>query len=256
MRKVVLAALVAALGFGGSANADVLKPDKIIVKSLIVGEVDSDVGVGDVEIAGDVTITGTLATTGALTFDGSLTAVSGDHLVLNTTSDDRQVRINSRNFTQATGDSIAFQSKPNQTVATTGSVYGGQVSPRCADTIACANLIGLEISPILKGTSGAVSGDWRAADLILEDEGAGRTITGDAEFIRARPNLASTVTGDVMFAELLTAEGATNWELFASFPAVSSVFVAPGNTTALSNQGYVKVKIGGTAYRIPVLEDE
>jgi hypothetical protein len=179
-----------------------------------------------------------------------------DDLDLQTVLDSKTVKVNSRDYSQASGDSIGFQSKPNQNVTTTGSVYGGQVSPRCASAKACANLIGLEVSPILKGTSGNVSGDWRAADLILEDEGAGRTITGDAEFIRARPNLASTVTGDVMFAELLTAEGATNWELFASFPAVASVFVAPGNTSAISNAGYLKIKVGGTAYRLVVLEDE
>lgn len=179
-----------------------------------------------------------------------------DHLKVNTVLDSKTVRVNSRDYSQATGDSIGFQSKPAQAVASTGSVYGTQISPRCKSGIACANLIGIESSPILQGTSGDVSGDWRAFDGILEDGGAGRTITGDAQFIRARLNAGSTVTGDVMLFELLAKEGATDWELLGSVPAVTGVFVAPGNTSAISNAGYVKVKIGGTAYRIPVLEDE
>src|SRR3990167_1050641 len=53
--------------------------------------------------------------------------------VLQTVADSNAVKLNSRNFTQATGSSIGFQSKPGQNATSTGSVIGGEVSPRAND---------------------------------------------------------------------------------------------------------------------------
>lgn len=56
-------------------------------------------------------------------------APADTNLDLKTTTDSKPVRINSRNYTQASGDSIGFQATPNQTVTTTGEVFGAQLKP-------------------------------------------------------------------------------------------------------------------------------
>lgn len=187
----------------------------------------------------------------------SFTAPTGEDLVLNTTTDSKIVKINSRDYTQASGSSIAFQAKPNQTVLTTGTVYGGQIQPRYASGIAGDSLVGLDVEPILKGTTGNLSGDWRGLDVVLEsDNPSSRTIAGTATGIRVRNNIHTTVTGDVEVIQVTDDGGTTPYELLGTFPAVAGVFVAPGNTSAIANAGYLKIKIGGTAYRLVVMEDE
>ena len=193
---------------------------------------------------------------GALVVRGSGTAGSFGHSSINSPSDSTTIRLNSRDYTQTSGDSIGFQSKPRATGTGTSTVYGAQVSPRFGSAIAGGSLVGVEASPILQGTSGDLSGDWRAFDAILEDGGAGRTVSGTATALRVRSNLGSTVTGGAHVFHILNEEGATAWSSFAKFDTGVAFVAAPGNTTALSNAGYVKVSIAGTLYRIPVLEDE
>ena len=53
-----------------------------------------------------------------------------------TVTDSKTVKINSRNYTQASGNSIGFQAKPAQTVASSGNVIGFEVSPRVNSGIA------------------------------------------------------------------------------------------------------------------------
>jgi hypothetical protein len=178
------------------------------------------------------------------------------HLDIQTVSDDRTLRLNSRDFVQASGDSIGLQSKPAQAATTTGSAYGAQISPRVKATFGAGSLIGVEASPILQGTAGDLSGDVRCFDAIAEDGGAGRTIAGVVAAIRARLNMASTVTGGAWVVHVTTPEAALKWAGLLKLPAIANVFVAPGNTTALSNMGRILVDIGGTVYAIPVLENE
>lgn len=56
---------------------------------------------------------------------GVIEAAAANDLSINTVSDDKIVKINSRNYTQVSGSSIGFQVKPAQTVTSTGSVIGG-----------------------------------------------------------------------------------------------------------------------------------
>jgi hypothetical protein len=202
---------------------------------------------------GNVTLSGI---GGTLTVN-SLTAASGANLTLNTTSDDKQVRINSRSFTQATGDSMAFQAKPSQTVTTTGSVQGGQISPRLQTGVAAATLIGLHVDTDMKGTTGNVSTAIRTLELENVNDATSTRTVADYEALKFRINATgTTLTNDAVIMRVPATEGGYNWTLFGKFDAVTGVFVAPGNTSAISNAGYLKIKIGSTAYRIPVLEDE
>lgn len=179
---------------------------------------------------------------------GGGTSEASQHLVLNTTTDTTQVRINSRSFTAATGDNMAFQAKPSQTVTTTGSLQGGQISPRLQSAIAAANLIGLHIDTDMKGTAGGdVSGDVRGMEIeMVSDASSGRTIAGDVQGIRFRTNLDATVTGHVVPLYVLSGEAAGGqWDAFVKFSAAIAGVVnhAPG-TEPTTADGYIKVLIG------------
>lgn len=205
----------------------------------------SAVAIGYLTTDGLVYIKDQLGTVRAL---AAGTAESAQHLILNTVSDDKQVRINSRSFTQASGDSMAFQAKPSQTVTTTGSVQGGQISPRLQAGIAAASLIGLHIDTDMKGaTGGDVSGDVRGMEIeMVSDASSGRTIAGDVQGIRFRTNLDATVTGHVVPIYVLSGEAAGGqWDAFVKFSAAIAGVVnhAPG-TEPTTADGYIKVLVG------------
>ncbi len=84
----------------------------------------------------------------------TLKGKAGSHLSLTVTDNDKQVRINHRSYNNATGDTIGYTSKPNQTVTTTGDVYGAQMQPRVAAAVGANRLVGYQSAPIIKGTSG------------------------------------------------------------------------------------------------------
>ena len=182
-----------------------------------------------------------------------MSAESTEHLVLKTESDDKQVRINSRSFTQASGDTMAFQSKPSQTVTTTGSVQGGQISPRLQDAIAAANVIGLHVDIDLKGSSGDVSGALKVLELELVDAGAGRTITGDVAGATFRSNMGSTISGQCVPLKVFQHETAAGaWD---GILKVEAALGTQSGTTATDKTGNTKsgtliVYAGTTPYHI------
>lgn len=164
---------------------------------------------------------------------------------LNTLSDDKQVRINSRSYTQATGDTMAFQSKPSQTVTTTGTVKGGDISPRLQDAVAAANLIGLHIDVDQKGTTGNISGQVAVLELeAVTDVTRTSTVSGDCSIIKARTNFTPTVTGHVVFAKLQQSEAAGgNWDGLVKAPVQASFCAKHTNAGATlpTDAGYITV---------------
>ena len=185
---------------------------------------------------------------------GSLTQATTEHMILNTVSDNRQVRINSRSFVQATGDSISFQSKPSQTVTTTGSVFGGQISPRLQSGVAAGNIIGFDVNADLKGTAaGTVSGDVRALNLELVTDDAGtRDVGGNVNFIRMRAAFsAGTISGKFVPIRIEKAEAQTGSEQYGAVLELTSTVAgvwndAPG-TEPTTADGYIKVFVNGNA---------
>lgn len=183
----------------------------------------------------------------------TITSASTVNLALNSTSDDKQPRLNSRSFTQATGDSIGFQSKPSQTVTTTGSVQGGQISPRLQDAIAAANVIGLHVDIDLKGTSGDVSGALKVLELELVDAGAGRTITGDVAGATFRSNMGSTISGQCVPLKVFQHETAAGaWDGILKVESALGTQSGTTNTDKTGNakSGTLIVYAGTTPYHI------
>lgn len=173
---------------------------------------------------------------------------------INSTADNTQVRINSRSYTQASGNSIGFQSKPSQTVTTTGDVIGGEISPRLQAAIGTGQIKGLHVDIDLKGATGGNITDIKVLEVeMVSDASAGRTVSGDAMCMQFRNALQGvTVTGDVGVFEVQANEGVA-WEVFGKFPDDSGIAATTGSPASLpANTGYIRVKVGSTLFKIPL----
>jgi len=190
---------------------------------------------------------------------GAAAVLSGsDHLAVRTLADNKQVRINSRNFTQTTGDSIAFQATPNQTVTTTGEVYGGQIKPRVADGINAATVVGLGIDSELKGPgNGALSSDLRGVQLYMGATGGG-TIAGDIIGLRARVESNINPSGHIVLMKPVQHEGSQGWDGMIKFDAALGTHSMTTNSdkTGEAKPGTIKVRgSDGTLYHIQLYAD-
>lgn len=179
------------------------------------------------------------------------------HLFLETSDDDRQVRINSRDFSQTSGNSIAFQAKPSQTATTTGEVIGAEISPRVQSGIGFGVLKGLHIDVDMKGTSGGNGTDVRVLELEAVDAGVNtRTVSGDVAFIRFRSNLSTgTLSGDQTIFKIEAHEGSQAWDAFVKAPASSGLSGGTITDALPANTGWIRVKLGSTFGKVPVYAD-
>lgn len=178
-----------------------------------------------------------------------------ENLALNTEVDSKTVRINSRNYAQTSGSSIGFQSKPAQNAASSGSVIGGEISPRVNSGIALSgsgSIIGLHVDTYLKGTAaGTIGGDVRGLQIELVTDDAGtRDITGNVSAIRVRMAFsAGTVTGNKTVLRVEKPETQTNSEtydaLFELTDTVAGVWNDAPGTEPTTADGYIKVIVNG-----------
>lgn len=191
-------------------------------------------------------------------FVATQTAASGSHMALNTASDDKQVRINSRNFTQTSGDSIGLQVTPNQAANTTGEVFGAQFKPRVADGFDAATVNGIGIDSELKGSGdGALSSDLRGVNLYMGATGSG-TIGGNVVGVRARVESNINPTGNIVLLLPVQHEGSQGWDGLVKFDAALGTHSMTTNTDKTGNtkSGTIKVRgSDGTLYHIQLYAD-
>ena len=197
---------------------------------------------------------------------GAFQGVSGQHLSLNTVSDSKNVRINSRNYTDTTGDAIGFQVKPAQTVSkTANALIGGEISPRLNNGVALAGasgvIMGLNVDPYLKGTAaGTVAGDVRALNLELVTDDAGtRAITGNVNHIRIRSAFSATSVGTFIPIRIEVAEAQTNSKSYDAVLDLTGTGTAWHDTDTVSGDteaGFIRVRVNGNYRRILLFSDE
>ncbi len=176
-----------------------------------------------------------------------------NHHKIETNSDTKNVRINSRSYTQTSGDASGVQIKPNQTVATAG-ITGLEVSPRFAAGIAGTNLVGIKCDPVLKGgsggnLSGGVTGIQVNLDFSISDS---RVITGDVsafETFLAIPS-GNTYSGSVAVMRVRTVN-IKAWDVFLNFDdantgacTVSTTSITSGTNTTHR----LKCLVGSTTF--------
>lgn len=184
----------------------------------------------------------------------NLKASLGNNLDIQSVSDSKPVRINSRDYTQASGSSIGFQVKPAQTVTNADYVKGGEISPRINSGVAGKGLTGLHVDAYLKGTAaGTITEDVRGIELeMLADNGGTRTISGNVSALRIRSAFsATTITGKFVPIRIEFPESQTNsktydavFELTGTVPLVWNS--APGTEPSTAD-GYIKVLVNGVA---------
>jgi len=180
--------------------------------------------------------------------DDAGTAPEESHMHLDTENDQKNVRINSRDYTRTSGDQCAVQTKPNMSVTGTGGITGIEASPRFAEDVAGSKCVGIMSNPILKGDSGGnLSSAMRCYEGKLEsDSGSTRTVA-EAYVFHAMQALHGTVTVGPYVMKVDAGGGNVAWAGFALLP--SDAQVAASDDTTLGDGsvfGYIKVKIGST----------
>ncbi|PIQ83884.1 MAG: hypothetical protein COV75_05080 [Candidatus Omnitrophica bacterium CG11_big_fil_rev_8_21_14_0_20_63_9] len=171
---------------------------------------------------------------------------------------DKPLKISSVDYTGTSGDKIGIQSRPNATGDGTVTLYGAQIQPRFKDAIGGASLIGLDVGPILKGTSGNMTGDWRGIEVNLTDDNqAGRTVDGIGAFLRLRPQIHHAITGGLFGIEVLKDGGTKGWDAFLKFEdeATGLVNKPSGAVSLPATTGWIRVKIDSTFYKIALYDD-
>lgn len=221
----------------------------------------SDTALEIVNQSGTVTHTVLGTGAGSTTVTQTINTIQSDatsNLALNTQLDSKQVRINSRNFTQTSGDSIGLQVTPNQAATTTGEVFGAQFKPRVANTFNAATCNGIGIDSELKGSgAGALSSDLRGINLYLGATGSG-TIGGDIMALRARVESNINPTGNIVLLLPVQHEGSQGWDGLIKFDAALGTHSMTTNSDKTGNakSGTIKVRgSDGTLYHIQLYAD-
>jgi hypothetical protein len=176
-----------------------------------------------------------------------------NHLLLETLAAGKNVRINSRTYTDTASESIiGFQSKPRAGNTRTAGVYGGELEPGFNDTFGGTSLVGLASRPTLKGTTGNLSGDVRAYEASIgSDSGSTRVISGVASCLWADNNFHGTITGGVYVIHVPNASGGNvAWSGFAKLVDDGGNIADLASAVTTVN-GAIKVKIGTTDAYIP-----
>lgn len=182
--------------------------------------------------------------------------VSGEHTAIKSVTDTKNVRINSRNYTQTSGDASGVQIKPNQSVSGTAGITGLEVSPRFAAGIAGSNLIGIKADPLLKAGSGNLSGQVTAVQANIDFGVSGtRTIGGDVSAFESFLAIPSTYTysGDIAFLRVRSVN-IKGWDHFLNLDDISTGVTAAGDKTGGGKNFYLKVLIGSTEYGIQLYD--
>ncbi|HAM42178.1 MAG TPA: hypothetical protein DCP69_12850 [Candidatus Omnitrophica bacterium] len=184
-----------------------------------------------------------------------ITARTDQHLTIDTATDSKNVRINSRNFPATTGDAIAVQIKPAVSVTKTADgLKGLEVSPRVNSGIAMAGasgtVIGIHADVYLKGTAaGAIGGDVRALNLELVTDDAGvRAITGEANAIRVRAAFSASITGKMIPIRIEKAEtqtGSLQWDAVLDLPSTNGNIWTDAGVTSATTAGAIAVRVNG-----------
>lgn len=200
----------------------------------------------------------------ALRYGATVDAATGLDLNFVTQSDNKSIKLNTRDYLIG---GTGVSTKPNQTVAGY-SIKGLEVQPRFASTIGGVNLVGANISGVLKGITGNLSGEVHVLELETDfdqNQNPTRTITGDVTLLRFSGGFPNSMTfsGKKTCIQLAPQQSGA-YDGFIKFDATNTDIVldaGTGDNSAATANGYatnpagmkvVKVLIADTAYYIPL----
>ena len=181
-----------------------------------------------------------------------LKAAAADHLYIETMQDGKNVRINSRNVTQATGDHTAVSIKPSKTADGSGGITGLEVSPRFQAGMGGNDLRAILASPLLKAGSGDIAAQVVAFEANIDFGVSGtRTITGDVSAFSSFLAVPSTYTYSGLVSFLRVRDvNVRGWDAFLNMDSSGNGLVTAGDKTGGSNSFWLSVYIGSTQYGI------
>ncbi len=187
--------------------------------------------------------------------DGVIAKVDG-HFYLTTLKDGKNVRINSRDVTQATGDHTAVSIKPNKTADGSGGITGLEVSPRFQAGCGGNDLRAILGDPLLKAGSGDIDAQVVAFEANLDFGVSGdRTITGDVSAFSTFLAAPSTYTYSADIAVLrVRSVNIRAWKHFLNFDDANTGCTPTGDINAGSQNLYLPVLIGNSEYGIQLYD--
>ncbi len=181
-----------------------------------------------------------------------LKAVAADHLYIETMQDGKNVRINSRNVSQATGSHSAVSIKPSQGADGSAGVTGLEVSPRFQAGIGGNDLRAILGSPVLKAGSGDIAAQVVAFEANIDFGTSGtRTITGDVSAFSSFLAIPSTYTysGLVSFLRIRDVN-VRGWDCFLNMDSSGNGAMTDSDKTGNNNSHTLKVYVGSTLFHI------
>lgn len=169
-----------------------------------------------------------------------------------TENDSKPILLNSRSY-QRSGNNIGFQSKPSQAGPSTGTITGGEISPRAESGVAVANVKGLHVDAFLKGTAaGAISGDVRGIEIEMVTDDAGvRAIAGNVSLLRLRTAFSAAITGVFSALRIEKNEAQTGSVDYTAVLDLTGTYGAGGvwdsadTNVAGTKAGAIKVRVNG-----------
>lgn len=177
-----------------------------------------------------------------------------EHLLLKTANDEKNIRMNSRDYTPVAGKTYCgVQIKPNLSYLAVGgsvvvSLNGLEVSPRFADGQGGVSLTGIMSNPDLKGAgaAGDVSGEIRAYEAKCESKsGSTRVVTGPVSCFKAGQAMHGTVTNGVFVLDVDAGGGNVAWASLMNLPSDNQVAGGTANMSSAGQiDGYLRVTIG------------
>ncbi len=181
-----------------------------------------------------------------------LKAAANDHLYIETMQDGKNVRINSRDVTQATGDHTAVSIKPNKSADGSGGLTGLEVSPRFQAGCGGNDLRAILADPVLKAGSGDIAAQVVAVEANLDFGTSGtRTITGDVSAFSAFLAVPSTYTYSSHVSFLRVRDvNVKGWDCFLNLDSAGTGMTTTSDKTNQTDYGTLKVYIGDTLYHI------
>jgi len=179
-----------------------------------------------------------------------------DHLLIKTTLDGKNVRINSRDYTQTSGSISAVQSKPNATEDGTLMMYGFECSPRFQDGIGGTGISCFFANPDLKGTTGDITGILRCFEGKLESASGSTRTVADAAVLHAMQALHGTLTDGPYVIKVDAAGGGVAWKAVMDLAADTGIAAySAGHYSSLGNvDGKITVVVDGHTLLIPAYD--
>lgn len=177
-------------------------------------------------------------------------SIKGEHIEWQTEDDDKNIKLNSRDYSATSGDRTAVQIKPNGSVGGTITLVGLEASPRFAAGIAGTGLVAIKADPLLKAGSGNLSGGVVGVQSNIDFGVSGtRTIGGDVSAFESFLAIPSTYTysGIISFLRIRSVN-IKGWDAFLNLDD-ASVGVLGSEQTG-GTPVYLKCYIGTTLYTI------